>query len=52
MKSLLVLAAIASIVPAAVRACPRCEMEKAAHGHTKAATTGAPHAGWPPASPG
>jgi len=40
MKSLLVLVAIASLVPAAAHACPGCEMAKAEHGHAKATTPG------------
>jgi copper chaperone CopZ len=43
MKSLLVLASIACLGPAAALACPRCEMEKTSHEHAKA-TTAAPHA--------
>jgi copper chaperone CopZ len=44
MKTLLVLVALASLVPATALGCPSCEKRNAEHAHAKANTAGAPHA--------
>ncbi len=49
MKTLLALAAVLCLVPAAARACPGCNDEKAQHTHAKAGPANAPQAEKPAA---